>query len=262
MRFNMENILRKAQNFFAGPKRRSVLAGRKAASERRRLKRMACHQSFLCSKGGDSHPITVVDVGFGGFRVRADKPLGKRGDLLHLRRISTDFRRHMTGAYTTGMMARVAWVKEDEDGHEAGLYLPEAPGSMRISWFRELLKELDLDEKSVFSQRTARRHRCKLPGSIAVDGQVTQNGTVFDLSAGGGLFGTTKAATMGAEGDFEVVWGAKTLRLRAEVVGVRQGPLFGQGPGWLHSLKFQEELPKEAEQILYRWLDELSRNEQ
>lgn len=223
---------------------------------------MACHQAFLCSKGGQSQPITVVDVGFGGFRVRAQESLGKRGDLLHLRRLSTDFRRHMTGAYTTGMMARVAWIKQDEDGWEAGLYLPEAPGSMRISWFRELLRELDLDEKTVFSQRHARRHRCKLPGSFLVSHSVAQEGTVFDLSCGGGLFGASKPAGMGEVGQFEVVWGTKTLSLKAEVVGVRKGPLNGSTPGWLHSLKFEQELSKEAETILYRWLDELSRNEQ
>lgn len=233
-----------------------MLAGRRAAAERRRLKRMACHQEFLCSKGGECTPVTVLDVGFGGFRVRSNQPLGKRGDLLHLRRVATDFRRHMTGAYTTGMMARVAWVRPDEDGWQAGLYLPEAPGSMRISWFRELLKELDMDEKSVFSQRATRRHRCRLPGRITTDSRYL-SGTALDLSAGGGLFSAEQSLAMGTEGEFSVTWGNKTLKIRAEVVGVRAAKT-----GWLHSLKFEESPGAQVESLLYRWLDELARNEQ
>lgn len=237
-----------------------MLAGRRAAAERRRLKRMACHQEFLCSRGGESTPITVLDVGFGGFRVRSDRRLGKRGDLLHLRRVSTDFRRHMTGAYTTGMMARVAWVKEDEDGWQAGLYLPEAPGSMRISWFRELLKELDMDEKSVFSQRASRRHRCKLPGRILTESR-SLVGTVQDLSSGGGLFSAEESLPMGTMGEFSVTWGRKSLKVKAEVVGVRSATTSGN-PGWLHSVKFEDPVPAQAESTLLQWLDELARNEQ
>ena len=149
-------ILQRARKLFRGPDRR-------ASRERRRLKRVACHQSFVCTRGEESFPLTVVDVGFGGFKVQSEHPLGERGDLLHLRRVATDFRRHLTGPYTTGLMVSVAWVKACEDGtYEAGFYLPQAPGSMRINWFRELLSELGMNEREVFSKRASRRHRCRL----------------------------------------------------------------------------------------------------
>lgn len=249
-------ILQRARKFFSGP-------DKIASRERRKLKRMACHQSFVCTRGKESFPLTVVDVGFGGFKVQSEVSPGERGELLHLRRVATDFRRHLTGAYTTGLMVRVAWVKKcEEGGYEAGLYLPQAPGSMRISWFKELLSELGMDEKEVFSKRVSRRHRCSLPASIRFGSTPEQQGVVQDLSPGGALFAAAKAAPMGEQVEFRVVWGRKALVLKATVVGVRPSEAHQGGPSWLHSLKFEAELDKKQERILYGWLEELAANEQ
>jgi PilZ domain-containing protein len=201
----------------------------------------------------------VVDVGFGGFRVVSDQSVGERGDLLHLRRLATDFRRHLTGAYTNGLMVRVAWVKCTEDGHEAGLHLPQAPGSMRISWFRELLEEMGFDERTVFTQRNNRRHRCRLPSELRLNGFPVSNGLLLDLSSGGGLFGSDQSAPMGCEGVLSVKWGVRELDLESTVVGVRSN-VVDSGPKWLHSLKFRDSLTRNQERILYRWLEELARN--
>ena len=246
------SILQRARQLFQGP-------DRSASRERRKLKRVACHQCFQATRGELSFPVTVVDVGFGGFRVWAEESPGERGDLLHLRRLSTDFKRHLTGAYTTGLMVRVAWVKKTEDGFEAGLHLPQAPGSMRISWFRELLQEMGFDEKTVFTQRSNRRHRCRLPAELTLKGFPELSGLMLDLSSGGCLFGGTKAATMGSDGILQVRWGSREFKVEVSVVGVRSNP-HEEGPQWLHSLKFCDELSKLQEKMLYRWLDELARN--
>ena len=250
----MENILRKAQRYVWGVKRPSL-------SERRRLKRMACHQEFVCTKGKESHKITVVDVGFGGFRVRSQRSLGERGTLHHLRRLPTDFRRHLTGSYGTGLMVKVAWEKRDAQGFEVGLAVPEAPGSMRIEWFRELLREFGLDEQGVFSQRNSRRHRCRLPATLLVGENSELTGTMLDLSEGGGLLGLEHPVRLGAEGQLTVKWGVKTLVLGVSVVGVRENRISNGGPPCWHSLKFQEPLGALAEELLMDWLQELSRNE-
>lgn len=248
-------ILQQARRFFNGP-------DRQASRERRKLKRIACHQSFIGTRDGVSFPLTVVDVGFGGFKVISDREPGPKGALVHLRRVANDFQRHLTPAYTTGVMVKVAWVRpHPEGGFEAGLYLPQAPGSMRISWFKELLAELGMDEKSVFSQRHSRRHRCRLPAGIAYGQVPSQEGLMLDLSSGGGLFGAAKAAPMGEWVQLSVTWGRHRVDLKAEVVGVRQNLLDEGGGKWLHSLKFQEELPKKVERILLSWLEELARNE-
>lgn len=250
-KFHM-SILQRARQLFQGP-------DRSASRERRKLKRVACHQRFQATRGELSFPVTVMDVGFGGFKVCSEEAPGERGDLLHLRRLSTDFRRHLTGAYTTGLMVRVAWVKKTEDGFEAGLHLPQAPGSMRISWFRELLKEMGFDEKTVFTQRNNRRHRCRLPSELALKGSPDMEGMLLDLSSGGCLFGGVRAATMGSEGLLSARWGSKELKVEVTVVGVRSNT-HDEGPRWLHSLKFRGELSKPQEQVLFKWLDELARN--
>lgn len=248
------SILHRARRFFSGP-------NKNASRERRKLKRMACHQAFLCTKGEVSFPLTVIDVGFGGFKVMSEHPIGKRGDLLHLRRVATDFKRHLTGAYTTGLMVRVAWAKESDGHFEAGLHLPEAPGSMRISWFRELLSEMGFDEKAVFTQRHNRRHRCRLPSEFSVQGRPVQGGLLLDLSSGGGMFGAAKAANMGDQGRLSARWGSKELLLDVTVVGLRANNIDEAGPRWLHSVKFEENFGKAQESILYAWLEELARNE-
>lgn len=250
----MENILRKAQRYVWGVKRPSL-------TERRRLKRMACHQEFVCTRGKESHDITVVDVGFGGFRVRSQRSLGERGTLHHLRRLPTDFRKHLTGSYGNGLMVKVAWEKQDEQGFEVGLSVPEAPGSMRIEWFRELLREFGLDEQGVFSQRNSRRHRCRLPALLTLGESSELRGTLLDLSQGGGLLGLEHRAQLGSEGELAVKWGVKTLRLRVTVVGVRDNRISAQGPPCWHSLKFREPIPECSEDLLKDWLMELSRNE-
>ena len=251
-KFHM-SILRKARQWLNGP-------DKKASRERRKLKRVACHQSFQATRGKESFPLTVVDVGFGGFRVVSEQSVGKRGDLLHLRRLATDYRRHLTGAYTTGLMVRVAWVKPTEEGFEAGLHLPQAPGTMRISWFRELLQEMGFDERTVFTQRNQRRHRCHLPSELRLEGFPVSTGLLLDLSSGGGLFGAEKSCLMGCDGTLSVTWGSRRLEIETNVVGVRSNPL-KQGPRWLHSLKFAGPLNRDQEKILYGWLEELARNE-
>lgn len=247
-------FLHRARQFFSGP-------NKQASRERRRLKRIACHQSFLGSRGGETFPLTVTDVGFGGFKILSDQHPGERGDLLHLRRVATDFQRHLTGAYTTGLMVRVAWVKPLQGGgYEAGLFLPEAPGSMRISWFKELLSELGMDEKDVFSKRQSRRHRCRLPATIAVGSLPPQEGFLFDLSPGGGLWGSAKAASMGEVVELSVVWGRGRLNVSATILGVRRSDVDEGGNRWLHSLKF-ESLDKASERTLFTWLEELAKND-
>lgn len=221
---------------------------------------MACHQEFVCTKGERKFPVTVVDVGFGGFKIQSNQVIGERGDLLHLRRVSTDFRRHLTGAYTTGLMVRVAWVKSCQEGFEAGLHLPEAPGSMRISWFKELLSELGLNEVAVFTKRNSRRHRCLLPAKITQGDIPAQDGHLLDLSSGGGLFGASRPAPMGQAVTLAVKWGRQDLSLQAEVVGVRKGDGEAVGSAWLHSLKFQEPLSAKQQRVLYGWLEELEQN--
>ena len=248
------SMLQRAKQFLTGPdKRRS--------RERRKLKRMACHQAFVCTRGEKSFPITVIDVGFGGFKVISEEPLGERGDLLHIRRVSTDFRRHLTGAYTTGLMVRIAWTKQDGSSYESGLHLPKAPGSMRIIWFRELLSELGMDEKAVFTKRKTRRFRCRLPAVLKGELVPAQDGTLLDLSSGGGLFGSTEACSMGDSGEFEITWGKRSLKTAVDVVGVRRNDSGDGGVTWLNSVKFKEELSKPQERVLFGWLEELSRNE-
>lgn len=247
------SILQRAKKFFSGP-------DKGASKERRRLKRMACHQLFECTGAGLTFPVTVVDVGFGGFRIVSEHSLGERGDLLHLRRISTDFGRHLTGAYTTGLMVKVAWVRQEGNSYEAGLHLPEAPGSMRISWFRELLKEMGMSESAIFSKRGTRRHRCRLPAQLTCGKLPVLHGLLLDLSMGGGLFGGAKASPMGDDAQFCVRWGAKELLVPVSIVGVRVNTLEEAGPKWLHSIKFEKEFTKTQQRVLYAWLDELAGN--
>lgn len=247
-------ILHRARRFFSGPNKES-------SRERRKLKRIACHQAFLGTKGENTFPLTVTDVGFGGFKILSEQHPGERGELLHLRRVPTDFQRHLGGVYSTGVMVRVAWVKRlAEGGYEAGLYLPQAPGTMRISWFRELLSELGMDEKDVFSKRHSRRHRCRLPATIGAGPVPPCDGLMLDLSLGGGLFGCGKAAPLGESVELSVVWGRHKLTTRAAILGVRQNTLDEGGGRWLHSLKF-EGLDKKSEGVLLAWLEELARHD-
>jgi hypothetical protein len=250
----MKSLLQKARSLFAGPDRRASL-------ERRKIKRLACHQSFVCSSGKLSWPVTVVDLGFGGFKVRSAVSLGKRGDLLHLRRVCADHIKKLGGSYTTGLMARVAWSKRDDDGYETGLYLPEAPGSMRIRWYKELLQELDLDETEIFSKRSTRRRRCRLPATISTGALPSATGMVFDLSAGGALFAAPAPAMLGSSGHLDVQWGVKRLNVEISVVGVRPSDANELDLRFLHSLKFEEPMSQASETTLYRWLEELAQNE-
>lgn len=250
----MKSLLQKARGFFAGPDRRASL-------ERRKIKRLACHQSFVCSNGKLTIPVTVVDLGFGGFKIRSASSVGKRGDNLHLRRISTDHIKKLGGSYTTGLMVRVAWAKRDEDGWETGLYLPEAPGSMRIRWFKELLQELDLDETEIFSKRSTRRRRCRLPAVISTGALPSVTGMVFDISAGGALFAAPAPAMLGSCGSLDVQWGPKKLHVEISVVGIRPSEANELDLRFLHSLKFEEPMDKANETLLYRWLEELAQNE-
>lgn len=252
-KFHM-GLLRRARRFFSGPDKES-------SRERRKLKRIACHQQFLGTRGKESFPLTVIDVGFGGFKMVSDRHPGERGELLHLRRVSTDYQRHLGGVYTTGIMVRVAWVKTLGDGgYEAGLHLPQAPGTMRISWFKELLSELGMDEKEVFSKRNSRRHRCQLPATLEQGSMPACEGLVLDLSQGGALFGCARAVAMGENVKLSVVWGRQTLDAEAVVLGVRQNSTGGGGGRWLHSLRF-EPLEKKAEVVLSGWIEELARND-
>lgn len=250
----MKSLLLKARGYFSGPDRRAAL-------ERRRLKRLACHQSFECTSGKVKFPVTVVDLGFGGFKIRSSICVGKRGDLLHLTRVSNDLVKKLGGSYTTGVMVKVAWTKKDEHGWESGLYLPEAPGSMRIRWFKELLKELDMDETEIFSKRSTRRHRCRLPASISTGALPAASGMVFDLSSGGALFAAPAPAMLGSCGTLEVQWGPRILRAEIAVVGVRPSEAQEIDLRFLHSLKFEEPMGREAESLLYSWLDELATND-
>lgn len=234
---------------------------RRASMERRKIKRLACHQNFLCTRGGESFPVIVVDVGFGGFKVRSSAPLGKRGELLHLRRLSEEHTKKLGGSYTTGLMVRVAWTKRDEDGWESGLSLPEAPGSMRIRWFKELLEELRLDETEIFSKRAARRHRCRLPASIATGALPSVSGMVFDLSSGGVLFAAPAPAMLGSCGELQVTWGAKTLKAEVSVVGVRPAEASELELRFLHSLRFEDGMDIAAETLLHRFIGELAEND-
>lgn len=248
------SILKRARRFLVGPDKR-------ASRERRKLKRVACHQEFVCTRGKETFPIVVIDVGFGGFKVTSQTSFGERGDILHLRRVATDFQRHLTGAYTTGIMVRVAWVKNCGGTYEAGLYLPEAPGTMRISWFKDLLKELGFDEQAVFTKRSTRRYRCRLPGELTCGPMPTESGSLLDLSPGGGLFGAKKAAPLGVSGKLHVRWGTEEFEVPVAVLGVRAGDSDPLSHSWLHSLKFQEPLSKSQEKVLYRWLEELGEND-
>ena len=234
---------------------------RRASMERRKIKRLACHQSFLCTRGGESFPVIVVDVGFGGFKVRSSAPLGKRGELLHLRRLSEDHTKKLGGSYTTGLMVRVAWTKHDEDGWESGLSLPEAPGSMRIRWFKELLEELRLDETEIFSKRSARRHRCRLPATIATGALPSVSGMVFDLSSGGVLFAAPAPAMLGSCGELQVTWGAKVLKAEVSVVGVRPAEASELELRFLHSLRFEDGMDEATEKLLHRFIGELAEND-
>lgn len=234
---------------------------RRASMERRKIKRLACHQNFLCTRGGESFPVIVVDVGFGGFKVRSSAPLGKRGELLHLRRLSEDHTKKLGGSYTTGLMVRVAWTKHDEDGWESGLSLPEAPGSMRIRWFKELLEELRLDETEIFSKRSARRHRCRLPATIATGALPSVSGMVFDLSSGGVLFAAPAPAMLGSCGELQVTWGAKVLKAEVSVVGVRPAEASELELRFLHSLRFEDGMDEATEKLLHRFIGELAEND-
>ena len=234
---------------------------RRASMERRKIKRLACHQNFLCTRGGESFPVIVVDVGFGGFKVRSSAPLGKRGELLHLRRLSEDHTKKLGGSYTTGLMVRVAWTKHDEDGWESGLSLPEAPGSMRIRWFKELLEELRLDETEIFSKRSARRHRCRLPATIATGALPSVSGMVFDLSSGGVLFAAPAPAMLGSCGELQVTWGAKVLKAEVSVVGVRPAEANELELRFLHSLRFEDGMDEATEKLLHRFIGELAEND-
>lgn len=248
------SLLNRAREFFSGP-------NKNASRERRKLKRMACHQEFLGTREGSTFPLTVIDVGFGGFKVMSEHALGKRGDLLHMRRVATDFQRHLSGVYTTGIMARVAWCKERGNHYEAGLYLPEAPGAMRVSWFKELLKEMGFDEKTVFSQRNSRRHLCRLPAELKLVAPPTLGGLLLDLSPGGALFAAERAAGMGELADLSVRWGSQTLTVEASVVGVRANGTESNTPRWHHSLRFADDINKQQEKVLYGWLQELADHE-
>ena len=250
----MRSLLKKARGLFAGPDRR-------AAVERRRIKRLACHQSFLCCSGELKLPVTVVDLGFGGFKIRSTVSVGKRGDLLHLRRLSDDHVKHLGSSYTTGLMVRVAWTKRDEDGWESGLYLPEAPGSMRIRWFKELLQELRMDETEIFSKRNTRRHRCRLPATISTGALPSVSGMIFDLSSGGALLAAPVPGMLGSCGTLQVQWGPKKLETEISIVGIRPAEASELELRFLHSLKFSEPMEKTAESLLYRWLAELAEND-
>jgi hypothetical protein len=203
----------------------------------------------------------VVDLGFGGFKIRSATSVGKRGDLLHLRRLSDDHVKKLGGSYTTGMMVRVAWTRKDEDGWESGLYLPDAPGSMRIRWFKELLTELQIDEKEIFSKRHTRRHRCRLPATISTGALPAASGLIFDLSSGGALFAAPAPGMLGSCGQLEVRWGTRTLKTEISIVGIRPAEASELELRFLHSLKFEEPLKKDAESLLFRWLEELAEND-
>ncbi len=210
----------------------------------------------------------MVDVSFGGFKVLAPRCLGPRGGFLHLRRVAADFRRHMSSAYTTGIMVKVAWSKpssQDSRLYEAGLTLAEVPGSMTLGWYRELLTELGLDEATIFSRRSHRRFRCRLPAVLSFEGGEAPreiSGTLLDLSSGGALLATPQTARIGCEVILSATWGAETLVAPGKVVGVRKSEEVGSPEElWWHSLTFDEGLEPNAGHLLSKWLGEFSRND-
>lgn len=205
--------------------------------------------------------MIVVDVGFGGFKVRSERSLGKRGDLLHLRRLSAEHDRKLGGSYTTGVMVRVAWSRQDEQGWECGLSLPEAPGSMRIRWFKELVAELRLDERELFSKRSTRRHRCRLPATISTGALPSVSGMVLDLSAGGALFAAPAPAMLGSSGELQLRWGVKVLAAEVSVVGVRPAEATEIELRFLHSLRFADGMDEATETLLHRFISELAEND-
>ncbi len=219
---------------------------------------MACHQSFVCTSSDGAWPVTVIDLGFGGFKIRSESSVGERGELLHMRRVATDLTKKLGGSYTTGVVVRVAWTKSDESGWETGLYLPAAPGSMRIRWFRELLSELGLDETQVFSKRENRRHICRLPATFTTYDRSPTEGMLLDLSSGGGLLATREPMKLGESGSFSVLWGVRRLQVRVSVVGVRANTGPDPGLGWQHSVRFEEPIEESQARILAKWLEELA----
>lgn len=199
-------------------------------------------------------------MGFGGFKVRSASRLGGAGDLLHMRRVSGDATRHLESSYTTGVMVSIVWTKEDRGAWESGLFLVQAPGSMRTRWYKELLAELGLDERDVFSRRATRRGECRLPALLSTSALPSATGLVFDLSAGGALFAGTAAPLLGSTGSLQVTWGADVAHFPVTVVGVRPAEQKDLELKVLHSLKFEATLPKTEERILSRWLEELMRH--
>lgn len=202
--------------------------------------------------------MTVTDLGFGGFKIRSETSVGERGDLLHMRRVATDLTKKLGGSYTTGVVVRVAWSKADESGWETGLYLPAAPGSMRIRWFRELLSELGLDETQVFSKRESRRHLCRLPATFRCASEESFEGMLLDLSSGGGLLATRESMKLGDSGILSVLWGVKRLEMNVSVVGVRVDAASNQGLGWHQSVRFEEPMGESQAKVLAQWLEELA----
>lgn len=178
-----------------------------------------------------------------------------------MRRLSQDSTRKLESSYTTGIMVRIAWTRKYSGGWESGLYLPEAPGSMRIRWFKELLLELGVDEKEIFSRRASRRGRCRLPAVLSTSALPQASGMVLDLSLGGALFAGTASSILGSSGTIEITWGLDKTLFPVTIVGIRPAEARELEFRYSHSLRFIEPIGTANERVLYRWLEELVRND-
>jgi hypothetical protein len=124
-----------------------------------------------------------------------------------------------------------------------------------------LLQELQMDETEIFSKRNTRRHRCRLPATICTGALPSVSGMIFDLSSGGALFASPVPGMLGSSGTLRVQWGARTLEAEISIVGIRPAEATELEFRFLHSLKFEEPMPKATESLLYRWLAELADND-
>ncbi len=248
----MDRVFARVKGLFGAPSRRARML------ERRRLKRLPVHQLFECRDGTSVWELRVIDVSFGGFRVLSPEPLGERGKPLHLRRLSTEVRALHGAAYSTGVMVEIAWSRPYPHApglHEHGLTLVQAPGSMNLDWYRQLLKELGLDGEAIFDRRRQRRFRCSLPGRFLIDaGLAAREGVVGDLSLGGALWVAEGILPVGSSGSLGMEWGERRLDLPVKVTGTRRAETTGR---WLHSLELRTPLGRERQFELEAWLQEL-----
>lgn len=223
------------------------VSGNDSTEDRRKVIRLRCRFAVYCIDLKEITPATVVDMGLQGLRLECAKGLKKearvslvyRGAVGERGAVSlAQLEQNRQAAIESGVRCKVSWSRKEKHlkTYQVGLTYADSPERMSRSWVKRILKEIGLDEKSIFQRRKIVRVISCIPCRIGRHAN-TQRGRVVNMGAGGALLqteepfekGSLLELDIGPYGDYPhlVCWGeVKTKRYDPTTTSFLQGVKF------------------------------------